>query len=241
MGTPHFYLELMLALISLLKQQYRNPALFALDYSLVPEATHPTQLNEVLAGYNFVRSLVDDDASRICVSGDSAGGSLILSLLLRLAKDPQAQRPGYAALLSPWIKLVSEKNLDTPSDFLNAKTLHFYAREYANTAKNLENPLVSPGCCVELDWWKIASPVHGFYLTYGSEEVLAPEIRAFAKLLRAAGVGVRVKEEPGAVHAWVIGRLFLEDTLADRIFGIKEVVRAITYNFEPTVKREKKA
>lgn len=233
MGSPHFYLEPMLALATLLKQHYRNPAIFSLDYSLVPDATHPTQLTEVLAGYNFTLSLAGGDASRICVSGDSAGGTLVLSLLLRLAKDTAAQQPGYATLLSPWIKLVSKNNLDTHSDFLNANSLDVYARQYAGVRENLTNPLASPGCCTDLDWWRQAAPTNGFYVTFGSEEVLGPEIRAFVKLLRSAGVGIRVREEPGQVHAWVIASLFLEDSLEDRISGMKGVVRAVRSAIEP--------
>jgi acetyl esterase/lipase len=82
MGSSFFYMEFLLAWVSLLKEAgYRNPALFALDYSLVPDAVFPTQLQETLAGYQYVLSIAQNP-SRICVGGDSAGATLILSFLL---------------------------------------------------------------------------------------------------------------------------------------------------------------
>jgi hypothetical protein len=85
MGSAYFYLEFLLVWVSLLKDAgYDNPALFALDYTLVPEATYPTQVQQALAGYKYVLSIVDDP-SQICVSGDSAGATLILSLLFCLS------------------------------------------------------------------------------------------------------------------------------------------------------------
>jgi acetyl esterase/lipase len=53
-----------------------------------------------------------EDSSRICLSGDSAGGPLILSLLLHygLTDRWRDDRPGLAVLLSPWVTIVSPQN-----------------------------------------------------------------------------------------------------------------------------------
>lgn len=45
----------------------------------------PSQPHQALAGYNYLLSTKSINASRICLSGDSAGGTIILSILLRLA------------------------------------------------------------------------------------------------------------------------------------------------------------
>jgi acetyl esterase/lipase len=232
MGSPYFYLEPLMALLSLLEPKYNNPAVFALDYALVPEAGFPTQLKETVAAYEFALSLVSGDASRICVAGDSAGATLILSLLLTLAEGEERKKPGLATLLSPWITLRTELHRDNNSDFLSAHALHKYGMQYAATKDNIDNPLVSPGCCTDLAKWRKASPLHGFYVTYGAEEVFCPDIREFIKRLRKAEVDVSVLEEPGAIHAWVIASLFLEDSLKDRITGLKELAKAITANIQ---------
>src|SRR4051812_48076019 len=124
MGSSYFYLEFLLAWVSLLKQAgYRNPALLALEYSLVPDAVYPTQLQETFAGYEHALSVVENPA-RVCVAGDSAGATLILSLLLYLGDHSEYRHrlPGLAVLISPWPVLVSDKNRDTQSDYLNSET-----------------------------------------------------------------------------------------------------------------------
>ena len=233
MGSVYFYLEPLLGLFSMLKanSQYRNPAIFALEYSLVPYAQYPTQLSQTLTGYLHALSLVSNDASRVCVAGDSAGATLVLSLLLHIAKKGSKrgiQRPGYAALLSPWVTLVSDKNRDTPSDYLNAESLHLYGTQYAG--EHLLDPLVSPGLCNDFSRWAAAAPLRGFYFTYGSEEVFGPEIRELIFKLRKSGISVSVKEEPGGIHAWVIARLFLEDSREERVRGMRELVKAVAAN-----------
>lgn len=105
-----------------------------------------------------------------------------------------------------------------------------YGARYAGKPGNLQRPLVSPGSTCNQDWWANAAPSNGFYVTYGSEEVFAAEIRRWVRTLRQAAVGVRVDEEPGAVHAWLIARLFLENTQEARAKGMKDLVRAVAAN-----------
>lgn len=231
MGSAHFYLEPLSALLTLLKPYYRNPAVFALEYSLVPEHAFPVQLVQTNQGYDYVLSLVNNDASRICVAGDSAGATLILSLLLYIAKEPgsKERKPGYATLISPWVSLVSPNNKDTSSDFLNAETLHLYGTQYAYKKQFLADPLVSPGQCRYLDWWYRAAPSNGMYITFGSEEVLGPEARELIATLRRAGVRVTVREEPGLIHAWVIASLFLGEG-EERTKGMKELAKMVALN-----------
>lgn len=235
MGSSYFYLEFLLGLVSLLKSDagYRNPALFALEYTLVPDASFPTQLKQTIAGYEHVRSTIDD-ASRICLSGDSAGATLVLSLLLHIAKSPyhEKRRPGFAILISPWASIVSPTNRDTPSDYLNADSLELYGRQYAGSESNLKNPLVSPGVCKDREWWSKASPSAGLSFLYGSEEVLGPETRILIALLRKSGCHVSVREEPGGIHAWPVATLFLSDTQEERQKGLRDIVQMIKQNIK---------
>ncbi|MCJ1310592.1 hypothetical protein MMC25_004257 [Agyrium rufum] len=236
MGSPYFYLEFLIAYMNLLRPYYNNPAVFALDYTLVPYASHPTQLQQTIRGYDYVLSRTYKRASRICVAGDSAGATLVLSLLLHLAEQIEycALRPGYATLISPWVTLVSDRNRDTKSDYLNANSLHLYGSQYAGKAENLSRPLVSPGLCTDPRAWARAAPTHGFYFAFGSEEVLGPEVRVLLRRLRDGKVNVVSREDPGGIHAWVVARLFLEDTKSERLKGIAEMVDAVRGAIKPT-------
>ncbi|KAI9799054.1 MAG: hypothetical protein M1833_004248 [Piccolia ochrophora] len=234
MGSSYFYLEFLLAWLSLLHTSagYRNPAILALEYTLVPDAVFPTQLHQVIAGYTHLLSLAGDDASRICVSGDSAGATLILSLLLHLgraqpATEKRTATPGFATLISPWVTLVSAKNRNTRSDYLNADSLHLYARQYSGPNASLDDPMVSPGKCKDVAWWRRAAPQNGLFILYGAEEVLAPEMEELIRLLDRADVSTVVREEEESIHAWPVATLFLGESKAERQKGLRDIVKVI--------------
>jgi acetyl esterase/lipase len=226
MGSAYFYLEFLIAWLQTLKDSgFRNPAIFALEYTLVPDKIYPTQMEETMLGYQFLLSIVD--SSRICVSGDSAGGTLILSLLLHLGMEGNEKaRPGFALLISPWTMLVSPKNRDTPSDYLNAESLHLYGSQYSGHA-SLDDPLVSPGVCKDPAWWFRASPTRGFGCVYGSEEVFGPEIKDWIHILRKSECKCTVLEEPDGVHAWPVVALFLGEKRNHRLHGLVGITRIV--------------
>lgn len=229
MGSSYFYMEFLLAWVALLKAiGYRNPALFALEYTLVPDATYPTQLHETLAGYRYVLSLAQS-STRIVVSGDSAGASLMLSFLLYLTEHAEFrhQRPGLAVMISPWVTIVSRNNRNTASDFLNDKSLEQYGRQYIGKKASETNPLVSPGYCKDNKKWLDASPEKGWYFLYGSEEVLGPETRELISLLKSTDTHVDVWEEKGGIHAWPVASLYLGESRDERLGGLQSIVGAI--------------
>lgn len=229
MGSSHFYLEFLLAWISLLKQAgYQNPALFALEYTLVPEATYPTQVQEALSGYKHCLSLVDDP-TRIVVGGDSAGATLVLSLLLCLSDYSSLKKklPGLAVIISPWVTVISEKNRNTRSDYLNADSLRLYGTQYIGGSGSENDALVSPGQCKDVNWWRRASPAHGWFFIYGTEEVFQPDTKDMIALLKKTGEEVTEHEEKGWIHAWPVVKMFLSTTQEDRQSGLRSIVETI--------------
>jgi acetyl esterase/lipase len=222
MGSSYFYLEVLLIWLSLLKSSgFKNPAIFALEYSLVPDESYPVQLHQTLAGYSYACSSISE-TSKICVAGDSAGATLVLSFLLHLGRTSRASgangstanihdnvRPGMAVLISPWVTLLSSKDRDTARDYLNMTTLQIYAHQYSNNKSSLHDPRISPGHCKDPYWWQRASPSKGFYVTYGSEEVFAPEIRDLLSFWKDSDVAVEFWEERAGIHAWPVAEVFL--------------------------------
>ncbi|KAF1917413.1 Alpha/Beta hydrolase protein [Ampelomyces quisqualis] len=228
MGSSFFYMEFLLAWVTLLKSVgYRNPALFALEYTLVPDATYPTQLYETVAGYEHVLSLAQSSA-RVVVGGDSAGATLILSFLLYLAEHPELrhQKPGLAIMISPWVTIVSSNNRNTASDYLNSDSLELYGRQYIGNKVSPSDPTVSPGYCTDIKAWRDASPHFGWLFLYGSEEVLGPETRRLIELLKDTGKEVNIWEDKGGIHAWPVASLYLGETKEERLGGLKNIVQA---------------
>ncbi|CZS91435.1 related to hydrolase [Rhynchosporium agropyri] len=250
MGTSRFYLEFLLAFHSLLSPKFSNPAILALEYTLVPQASFPTQLHQAIAGYKFLLSKTHDP-SRLVFSGDSAGGTLILSLLLHIGNsfsksknggkiravhdggnDIQGVTPALAVLISPWTTLISPKDKNTKSDFLDANNLHHYARQYIGSQNSPDDPLISPGNCKDASWWRRAGPSKGMFVIWGKEEVFAPEIRDWVALLESADVSVEQREEEGGIHAWPVACMFLSSTREERIKGLVRIVRFIGERIE---------
>ncbi|KAI0128426.1 Alpha/Beta hydrolase protein [Xylariales sp. AK1849] len=239
MGSSYFYLEFLLTWLSMLGESgFQNPAIFALEYTLVPDRTFPTQLHEAIAGYNHVLSMVRD-ASKICVSGDSAGATVVLSLLLHLANPDYSShkmngtatwrlaQPGMAALISPWVTLISRKHRNTASDYLDEGNLHQYASEYVGKEADAGDPLISPGNCRDAGWWKKACPRGGMYFAYGAEEVFAPEIEDLISFLEKIDINVNSREETGGIHAWPVASLFLSTSTQNRQKGLRSIVQQI--------------
>ncbi|KAL9050467.1 MAG: hypothetical protein Q9162_006614 [Coniocarpon cinnabarinum] len=291
MGSPWFYLEFLLAWVDLLvssaeprderkdrqkKQGYSNPALFALDYTLVPHATFPTQVEQVVRGYRYMCDLAGDGVP-VEVAGDSAGATLVLTLLLYIATQQEhgkgvangvvrtsegvaegpLKKPDHATLISAWCRLISESNHNTASDYLNADSLHLYARQYLGSSDDHENSayqalrhrarmylgkptsptsmqhhssyidtaLASPSDFRDADVWRKAIPDGGIHFIHGSEEVLAPEIRALVERLEGIKEGsTTVDEAPSQIHAWPVVDLFLAGSEGERLKGLRRLV-----------------
>ncbi|CAK7220316.1 hypothetical protein SBRCBS47491_004146 [Sporothrix bragantina] len=260
LGSSHFYLEFLRTWMALLlgdsqddkvsdkKPRFYNPAFYSLDYTLAPDAVFPTQLDEALQAYDYVvTTAAQDSSTRVVVAGDSAGGAIVLSLLLRLSQKrqkrydtapPLPRMPDQAILISPWVSLWSQRYRRSANDYIDAASLAGYAAQYVGseaTAAELAanpkrvDPLLSPGHCHDGDWWRRASPSRRLFVTYGEEEVFAPEIRAWAEALQADGVSVQTSVDPGGlgVHAWPVASLFLARTNARRFEGLRRIVEAM--------------
>ncbi|RGP69956.1 hypothetical protein FLONG3_7613 [Fusarium longipes] len=248
MGSSYFYLEFLMTWHHLLVEAgFKNPAIFALEYTLVPDQVYPRQVLEALEGYRHVLEVVKD-ASKVCVSGDSAGGSLILSLLLELGAqagnqdkkgvkpdargglaDPDSVHlplPRMATLISPWITLMSNLHYNSKSDFLDKRTLWRYATEYAGENMVQQQP-ASPGNCVDDKLWRAASPERGYFIIFGEEEVFAPDVEDFLKRQARIGVQAEGQKFDGGIHAWPVASLFLSSTEEKRLQGLRTAVKEI--------------
>ncbi|KAG5950242.1 hypothetical protein E4U53_005341 [Claviceps sorghi] len=234
LASCYFYLEFLLAMHHLLlKNQFQNPAIFALEYSLVPEETHPTQINQVMLGYRHVLSEVQN-ASKVCVAGDSAGGTLTLSLLRELRNRVDARKvngstilavPKLAVLISPWITLVSNIHYPSRIDYLTRDRLWAYAEAYAGAM--VHNPAASPGLCEDEHLWQAASPTRGYFVIYGEEETLAPDAEVFIRRQRLNGIEIDAMKIRGGIHAWPVASLMLSSTPDRRLQGLESIVRQI--------------
>lgn len=75
---------------------------FAPEYRLAPQFPFPCGLQDCLAAYLFLLETIDPSA--IVLAGDSAGGGMVMSMLVML-RDQGVPMPAGAVLISPWVDL----------------------------------------------------------------------------------------------------------------------------------------
>ncbi|KAI9650857.1 hypothetical protein NHQ30_000892 [Ciborinia camelliae] len=97
---------------------------FAPRYRLAPQFPFPCGLYDCLAAYIYLLSV--QDPTTIILAGDSAGGGMVLSMLV-IMRDTGIPLPAGAVLISPWVDLthsfpsVAE---DNPLDYIPAHGFH---------------------------------------------------------------------------------------------------------------------
>jgi acetyl esterase/lipase len=184
-GGYAFYSRLHDNLIALVALAARAST-FALDYRLTPEQPFPAQLEDALAAYRWL-SERGQDPKRLILVGDSAGGNLVLALLLAL-RDAKAPLPLLGVCLSPWTDVESdyESMRDNETyDWLNQEEVaQFRAWFVGNHAST--DPLVSP----------IRADLGGLpplYIQAGDAEILIDMIRGFTSRAREQGAPVELE------------------------------------------------
>jgi epsilon-lactone hydrolase len=189
-----------------MRLSYRcNAEVFVPDYRLAPEHPYPAALDDALAAWKFVKGFRPN--APIFVAGDSAGGGLSLSLLVRL-RDLGMAMPSGAFLLSPWTDLiVSGASVDGNRGrdlWFTRRHLETWAGYYAAGA-DPRSPYVSP---VFAD----VSGLPPLLLLVGEDELLLDDALRVRDAAIAAGTDVRVHIGKGMQHDWPLTLPWLDES-----------------------------
>ena len=175
------------------------------EYTPLPEAKFPTQLEECYAALKWVAEHAGElgaDGSRIAVAGNSVGGNMTAALTL-MAKDRNGPKISYQVLLIP----ATDASVDTGS-YHEYGTGRFLARDfmkygwdlYAPDAKTRDNPYVSP-LRASIDELKGLPPA---LVITAENDPLRDEGEAYARKLKEAGVTVDAVRYNGTIHDFVL-------------------------------------
>ena len=168
-----------------------------LDYRLAPEHPFPAAIEDAVAAYRDLAGLGAAEPSSIVLAGDSAGGGLVLSVLLAL-RDNHEPLPAAGVCLSPW----TDMTLTARSLQANAKkdpqitrgSLSLMAEKYL-AGTNPRHPSVSP----RFGTFQDLPPI---LIHVGSAEGLLDDSIVVAERARAAGVAVTLRIWPQMIHVW---------------------------------------
>ena len=170
---------------------------FSVDYRLAPEFTFPSQIDDAVAAYRYLATH-GHPPHRIVPVGISAGGTLVLDLLLSL-REEHLPLPPAAICMSPIVSMETRgtaEPADQEADWLTAPRLAALCAQYLG-GKEPDDPLASP----------ILANLAGLpklYIQTGTAEIMYPAISAFAKKAKWAGVPVRFEIWEGMFHSWQI-------------------------------------
>ncbi len=166
------------------------------DYRVAPAHPYPAALEDCVTAYRWLISQ-GFEAKQIVIAGDSAGGNLTLTTLMRL-RDLGLPLPVAGACLSPVANLAHREYTGPAGEdpLLHPKARRFYSRSYVG-ANDPRDPLISP----EFGSWQGLPPL---LIHAGDDEVLKADAFKIQQLATAAGVEVTLEIYPRMWHVWQI-------------------------------------
>lgn len=175
------------------------------EYTPLPEAKYPTQLEESYAALKWVATHAGDfgaDGTRIAVAGNSVGGDMTAALTL-MSKDRNGPKITYQLLFIP----ATDASVDTGSyrefgtgRFLPRSFMKYGWDLYAPDEKTRNNPYVSP-LRASGDELKGLPPA---LVITAENDPLRDEGEAYARKLKDAGVAVTATRYNGMIHDFVL-------------------------------------
>ncbi|MBB5916047.1 acetyl esterase/lipase [Nocardia transvalensis] len=195
-------------------------------YPLAPQYDHRVIVPMVEHAYDRVTAATSP-RHRI-VFGDSAGGTLALTLARHLRERGQPQ-PAALALFSPWIDLATDDSLSLALDDrdpeLGVTGLKQAGRWYAGR-RALDDPEISPAFA---DLTELAPAI----VFIGHRDILLPDARRIKELGDAAGVPVELREYPGMFHNWIMKNIPEARQATDELLHFLQTVERRTENDRP--------
>jgi epsilon-lactone hydrolase len=188
------------------------------EYRQAPAHTHPAPVEDTTAAYRWLLGQ-GIDARHIAIAGDSSGGGLAVTTLLR-ARELGLPTAAALMLMSPWVDMaVSSDTFES-----NRETESFFYREVVTALAGMflgagdpKDPLASP-------LYADLSGLPPTYVQVGSDETLLGESVRFGEAARAAGVDIRVDVFPGQQHTFQMAAGHVPES-DDAIAGFAEWVR----------------
>ena len=166
------------------------------DYRLAPEHPFPTPIDDTFNAYRWLLEQGIDSKS-IVFSGDSAGGAMVISVMVR-AKNAGLPLPAGGVAISPWCNLehtgASMYNREGLDPQATREALVMLAKTFLNGALP-NDPDASP----------IFADVRGLppiMVQIGENELMLSDAIRLSEHLANNRVRVSLEVWPGMFHAW---------------------------------------
>jgi acetyl esterase/lipase len=184
-----------------LAKHMKGPVL-QVQYRLsVEEASYfPAALQDGLTAYAYVLNDLGVAPENVVLSGESAGGNLVLAMIRYITEEGKGVFPLPRAgfLWSPWVNLdINQLTMDehprAKTDYVKGSLLEWGASRFTPPGWNRGNPYLSPLGHP----FKSAVPL---FIQTGTQEVLYDDHVNFAKAMKEMGTQVEFVEIKDAPH-----------------------------------------
>lgn len=186
-----------------------------IDYRLAPENPFPAALEDVISAYEWLLDAKEIDPKKVIIAGDSAGGTLTLSALIKL-RDDGSPLPAAGICLSPCtdlaitgdsIKTKSEEEIML-SEFEIVEAVKLYLKDV-----DRKHPVASP-------LYADLTGLPPLLLQTGTAEMLLDDTIRFAEKAKNEGVEVTVDLWTDMFHVFqIFGNLMPESKKAIEKIG----------------------
>jgi acetyl esterase/lipase len=177
----------------------------SVDYRLAPENRYPAAMDDVMSAYDWLRQQGVDPRS-IALAGDSAGGNLVLSLVIRL-RHRGAQLPACAVTFSPWTDLTGGTGSGTSNDgrcaMFRPENFGQFARAYLGRDADKSGD-ASP-------MFADVTGLPPVLFHVGATELLLDDSRIMHERVRAAGGETELEVFEDVPHGWQMLTPFLPE------------------------------
>jgi acetyl esterase/lipase len=171
--------------------------MLAINYRLAPEHRFPAALEDAGAAFAWMREqgLAPED---IALAGDSAGGNLVLTLMVSL-RDRGQPLPAAGALMSPWTDLAAtgeSYHSRAAADPIHQRSMILaLAKNYLGEGGDATNPLASP-------LYADLSSLPPLLIQVGDRETVRDDATMLAAKAKAADVEAELQVWDGMIHVF---------------------------------------
>ena len=168
----------------------------SVDYRLAPEHPFPKPLDDCFAGLKWAEA---NCPAPYFVAGDSAGGNLSAAIAIRARDEDGPDLVGqiiiYGAMDTDY-ETASYREVGDKGWLLTGADMRYFWDHYLTGTNGAPSPLALPLRVAN------ASGLPPAFITTGDCDVLCDDNLAYAEKLRAAGVPVELRVDPGMIHGY---------------------------------------
>lgn len=184
------------------------------EYRLAPEHPFPAALDDSLKIYEQLL-IMGKKAENIIIAGESAGGGLVLAILLAL-KEKKIPLPKAAVAISPWTDLTCSSQSYTSKNKVSLAPLNswlVFSKHYIGNDK-ADNPFISP-------LFGDLTGLPPIFINSGEDDELYEDGEKFYLKAKQAGNDIIFIAGKGMIHCYpLLAPMFKEATEAmDEICG----------------------